>query len=387
MKDLRVKIQFTRNAASWGPNLGYQANTVYKRFPCVVIVNNAGYDVNARCDFYTDFNGPHASLVQGNRGSYVLVYGFSNNFAAGDTFRIEIAKFLIGSTAGISANIRLSIIQETPSMLAKYIELYNRQQIAFYTSPQSILVPTPNAVSIALGNDRINAATTHTGTFTSPNGGVVVSYQYDMEPTPSFPTRRDICSGGNLCFYFGFPVNWVIEYATFLTSVSNTFEITNGKYGGTFPGRARNYDSDGRIIFKGSFGVTYTPYPITTASFTKDADLQIKGADGLYTVYFDAITSVPADGFIRMTFSNEVTLSQNPYCASTVNLFVPEHGLICAKDSPQTLKIMNLGPLTAGTRYTFTVRLNVPLTSTSPIAPTVSIRTYYNMEVDTSMLD
>lgn len=61
-------------------------------------------------------------------------------------------------------------------MLAKYIELYNRQQIAFYTSPQSILVPTPNAVSIALGNDRINAATTHTGTFTSPNGGVVVSY-------------------------------------------------------------------------------------------------------------------------------------------------------------------------------------------------------------------
>lgn len=63
-----------------------------------------------------------------------------------------------------------------------------------------------------------------------------------------------------------------------------------------------------------------------------------------------------------------------------------EHGLLCLNENTDTLKIYNLGAMTTGNTYSFTVRLVATLTSGSPIAPTVTIRTYYNIAVDYSAI-
>ena len=42
--------------------------------------------------------------------------------------------------------------------------------------------------------------------------------------------------------------------------------------------------------------------------------------------------------------------------------------------------------MTTGSTYTFIVRLVATLTSGSPITPTVTIRTYYNVAIDYSAI-
>jgi hypothetical protein len=49
-----------------------------------------------------------------------------------------VGKFLIGTTSNIAANIRFSIIEETPTMLTKYIELYYNEYVAFTTENPTV---------------------------------------------------------------------------------------------------------------------------------------------------------------------------------------------------------------------------------------------------------
>lgn len=51
------------------------------------------------------------------------------------------------------------------------------------------------------------------------------------------------------------------------------------------------------------------------------------------------------------------------------------------------MKIYNIQGLNAGSRYTFTVRLKSDLTTGASITPTVTIRTYYSLNVDYSVID
>ena len=112
-----------------------------------------------------------------------------------------------------------------------------------------------------------------------------------------------------------------------------------------------------------------------------------KGADVYFSLYFDAITSTPANGFIRFIFAGGVTLSSQAYCSSAIPLYIQEHGLLCINESPSTLKIYNIQGLVAGTRYTFMFRLKSDITSGSTISPTVTIKTYYSLGVDYSVID
>lgn len=113
-----------------------------------------------------------------------------------------------------------------------------------------------------------------------------------------------------------------------------------------------------------------------------------KGADVYYSIYFDAIAPTQANSMIRFTFGSGVTLSSQPYCSSSIGLYVAEHGLRCVNEVSNTvLKIYNLAALSAGSRYTFTVRLKSDLTTGSTIRPTVTIRTYYSYNVDYSVID
>lgn len=256
---------------------------------------------------------------------------------------------------------------------------------------QQFVSASSNTVTITPSNSLINVATTHTNTFSVSTNSYAVTYQYDKESTPSFDNKLIACTTSNQCVYFGYPVNWIVEYAatSFPVSVASSIAVTNGIYGGTYPGLARAYSSSSLILFKGTFNAVYNPNSIVTAYFYRDTGNTLyKNNDIYYNLYFDAITSTPNNGFIRLTFAGSVTLSPQPYCTSNVPLLVAEHGLLCVNENSNTvLKIYNIGALVAGTRYTFTVRLRSDTTSAATIRPTVTIRTYYNIAVDYSVID
>lgn len=97
-----------------------------------------------------------------------------------------------------------------------------------------------------------------------------IVYQYDRESTPEFTEQLIACSSGNsLCAYFGYPVNWIIEYpvvsATFASSVTSTFATTTGIYSGTYQGLARAFGNSGLTIYKSTFNIVYAPRTITNA--------------------------------------------------------------------------------------------------------------------------
>ena len=219
-------------------------------------------------------------------------------------------------------------------MLTKYIELYYSEHSVFTTVAQQISSPTANGASVSINNANINVAATHTNTMTVATNSYAVLYEYDMESTPSFTNKLVTCSTTNKCVYFGYPVNWIIEYhvTSFPVSITSTLSVTNGIYGGTFQGTARVFLDTSLTLYKATFDTVYTPIAFNTVYFYKDTGYPYvyKGTYVYYWVYFDIVTSTPDNGFIRLSFSNDVTLSPDPYCASSqLGLYVSELGLIC----------------------------------------------------------
>ena len=109
-----------------------------------------------------------------------------------------------------------------------------------------------------------------------------IVYQYDRESTPEFTEQLISCSSGNsLCAYFGYPVNWIIEYptaaATFSSSVTSTFTATTGIYSGTYDGLVRAFGNTGLTIYKATFDIVYTSRAITSASFVMSGTYMYKG--------------------------------------------------------------------------------------------------------------
>ena len=175
---------------------------------------------------------------------------------------------MIGSSTNLKANVRLSLIEETPDMLTKNIELYYNELSLFTSTSQAIASPTTGAVTDSLGNALINQISNHTIAFTAPQNFWAVIYEFDQISTPSFPSQFVECTSASLhttanwCTYLGYPVNHIVEYSqtgTFSTSVSSIINITNGIYSGTFTGVARVFSSSYVTIMKSSFNVIYTP--------------------------------------------------------------------------------------------------------------------------------
>ena len=103
-ENIRLKVEFLAGGG-WADNLGYEANKIYKRFPCVFYYddhnNSPTYDSHVNCDLYTYLQGPHASLTDSaERGPYLLMYGFTNDLLYLEDYRLELASFLIGSSTG-----------------------------------------------------------------------------------------------------------------------------------------------------------------------------------------------------------------------------------------------------------------------------------------------
>ncbi len=210
VKDIRFKIEFLNSG--WATNLGYQANQIYKQFPCVLSESTSyppTYNNNVVCDLYTYLDGPHASLTDSSaRGPYILMYGFYPQLSKTNPYRLELGKFLIGSSSNIDTKIRFSIIQETPDMLTKYIELYYNEVTLFTTTTS--LAAVASSFSTTISNPQINVYTTHTNTFTVTSNGLAIVYEYDQLSTQSFTNKNFQCTSTNWCVGLGYPVNWII---------------------------------------------------------------------------------------------------------------------------------------------------------------------------------
>lgn len=154
-------------------------------------------------------------------------------------------------------------------MLTKYIELYYQEMSLFVISSQNYASAAVGAVTIAPTISTINQATSHVNSFSAPSNPTIVVYEYDQESTPSFTNKLITCSTSNKCVYFGYPVNWIIEYpaSVFAATVTSSVALTNGKYAGTFAGTARAFSASLLTIFKGTFQTTYTPSALGSSYF------------------------------------------------------------------------------------------------------------------------
>ena len=205
----------------WAPNLGFSANTSIKNFPCVFSGNKAQlvppqYNSKVSCDLYTYVTGPHASLTNSSaRGPYILVGGFSDWMLINSQVRLELGGFLIGSSTNVQANVRFSLVQETPTMLTKYVELYYNEFAMFTVTNQAIATPATGGITDTIGSSSINFVSNHTISYTAPSTFFAAVYQFDMISTPSFPNQFVSCTRvsstvANWCTYLGYPINWII---------------------------------------------------------------------------------------------------------------------------------------------------------------------------------
>jgi hypothetical protein len=360
------------------------------------------YNSQVSCDLYTYLTGPHASLTNSTyRGPYILVSGFTSQMLINGQVRLELGKFLIGSSTNLATYIRFSIIQETPSMLTKFVELYYNELKAFTTATQSIPTAGSTGVTFAIGSSYINAVSNHSISFTAPSTFFAIIYEYDQISTPSFPNAFVSCTrltatNVNWCTMLGYPVNYIVEYtylAAFATGVSSIINITNGVYSGTFTGRTRIFSSAGLTLFKRTFSIVYTPYTLANVntSFWMDTNTNLylyKGAETYFYVSFIGFTNTPSNGFIRLIFSSSVQLSANPYCtSSSIGYFVNEVGLVCTSESAYSLKISNIVGMVSGSNYTIRVRLSTLLNSSGTVTPTVTIQIHYAVAADPSIVN
>ena len=98
--------------SAWHPTLGYDADKVYKEFPCVV-VGLPGQRI--KCDLYTYVNsvGPYNKLHINSRSlaPYIMVYGFETPVTTGSNIKIYLPGIKLSNNIGAGAVVSFSILQ------------------------------------------------------------------------------------------------------------------------------------------------------------------------------------------------------------------------------------------------------------------------------------
>ena len=94
----------------------------------------------------------------------------------GNQVRLEIGGILIGSSTNLNGNIRFSLVEETPTMLTKYVELYFNELSLFTAETQAFPSATTSGVTHSFTNSQINQVENQTITFTAPSNFFSVMY-------------------------------------------------------------------------------------------------------------------------------------------------------------------------------------------------------------------
>lgn len=98
--------------SAWHPTLGYDADKIYKEFPCVV-VGLTGQRI--KCDLYTYVNtvGPYNKLHINSRSlaPFIMVYGFETPVTTGLPIQIYLPGIKLSNNIGANAVVSFSILQ------------------------------------------------------------------------------------------------------------------------------------------------------------------------------------------------------------------------------------------------------------------------------------
>lgn len=193
---------------AWHATLGFDADKIYKEFPCVVV----GFTgLRIRCDLYTYVNslGPYNKLHIRSKQTvpFIMVYGFEQPIPVGSTIKIYFPGIKLSNSVGADALVSFSILQETPGDTEPYIELYHQNVIVF----KSITAPSVTASSQPSGTPQIQVQTSNLYSIAwNPFSNANVAFiRYDFtKELPSIDTLNNVCSG--TCYSSGYPNNWII---------------------------------------------------------------------------------------------------------------------------------------------------------------------------------
>lgn len=111
----RMIFQFipdSNGRSAWHPTLGYNPDTIYKQFPCVV-VGLPGQII--QCDLYTYVNtvGPYNKLHINSKSlaPFFMLYGFTDPVTIGSSIQIYFPGIRISNNLGAEAMVSFSILQ------------------------------------------------------------------------------------------------------------------------------------------------------------------------------------------------------------------------------------------------------------------------------------
>ena len=380
-------LEFLATNSAWDSSLGWNADTTYQDYPCLMFGTNLSAVPYVKCDLVTYRTGPYA-LQKTNPGAYINVYGFSM-LPGSSSLTLEIPNLKHGSRWQ-NTNIRFSIQEETWGMRSPYVELYSQTLSNINSLDWNVGGYSFTTLTHSFGTAYPNKNTTFTlGPFSvssaNPNYFIL---EIDQSAFPDIGRKYRYACGTHLCSKFGLPHQYVIVYPQSnvgSSSITLTFpDIMTPAYSGTFVFKLRAFVSS-NVVNKWTFNVVINPEVLAPATFQFDPAYEATttlypNREQFYKVIWALKNPLPAStSSITVTFSNDYSIVSSAYClvtAPTVAAY-DSRGIICVRTSSTMITISNLGAAAVGASFTLSTKL-VSSNTSGTISPTVSIVTYYS---------
>lgn len=388
-------LEFLYVNSAWDYGLGWNLDTTYQDYPCLMSGANLSAVPYVKCDMITYHSGPYA-LQKTSPGAYINVYGFSL-LPGGSSLTLEIPNIKLGGRWQYT-NIRFSIQEETWGMKSPYVELYSQT-----LSNINYLYYSPGGYSsVGLTNSFATAYPNKNTTFTVGPFSISAAnpthfiLEIDQSAFPDIGRSYRYTCGSHLCSKFNIPHQYVILYTQSnvgSSGITLTFPyIMTPAYSGTFTFKLRAIVGTD-VVNKWSFSVVINPEVLSPATFQFDPAYEstttlFPNREQFYKVLWTLKNPLPAStSSITITFSSEYTIVSSAYCLVTSPTVVAadSRGFICVVTSSNLITISNLGAAAASATFSLSTKL-ISSSSASSISPTVSIVTYYTGSTSVDIL-
>ncbi|KAL4505213.1 hypothetical protein ABPG72_016280 [Tetrahymena utriculariae] len=393
-----VRVTFQSLTNAWAIGQPYQNNyEVIQGFPCYLQGTAVTANPIAQCDLYQqNFADP-----------FIQAYGFQTlQVAQGQWFNFDIPAIQIANVpAGTIANLRFSIMEETPGMYENVVELYYKS-VSFIIQPQSFINYSFNP----------NIATTLVPPFVDQITNLRFQWSaavlnpdyliYEIDQTAFYDIGTQLVPAancdGNTCITFKKNVQYFVVYPnTPLTQqiITNINQIIrNPNYSGSFVFKVRAMKA-GKVVNKHTFNVNIASATIISKIFdvVPSANVQNnintvirQNEEHEFYIKFTTITEMPRDSLIKFTFYNIQTQVQQykrhfNYCKIISGLQPYDQTPIqCTVPNTQVFQVTHFDYVPAGTQIEIHFRL---LNQGGPaLNPSVDIETYYGPS-NTNLID
>ncbi|KAL4462636.1 hypothetical protein ABPG74_000466, partial [Tetrahymena malaccensis] len=393
-----LKVTFQSITDAWAIGQPYQNNyQIIQGFPCYLQGSAVTANPISQCDLYQ----------KSSADPFIQAYGFQTlQVSEGQWFNFDIPAILIGNVAaGTVANLRFSIMEETPGMYENVVELYYKN-VSFVIQPQSYVNYSfnPNIATTLVPpyvDQIINLRFQWSASVLNPN---YLIYEIDQTAFYDIGTQQISLTncGGNTCITFKKNIQYIVVYPSqpftqqIITDINQIIRSPN--YAGSFLFKVRVMKA-GKVVNKHTFNVNIASATITTkifdvvpqASVQNDVNNVIRqNEEHEFYIKFTTATEMPRDSLIKFTFYNIQTQMQKQkrhfnYCKIVSGLQpYNEAPIKCTVPSPSVFQITHFEYVPAGTQIEIHFRLlnqggNV-------LNPSVDIETFYG-PTNTNLVD